>query len=139
MTSGRFSISVHILTLLAGTVGEWCSSEYLAGSININPVLVRKELISLKKHGLIVSKEGKSGGSALAKSAALIDMSDIYNAVRPEHFLGKSINQPNPRCPVGKQINQHLESLYTESEKVLVASLGNMTLAEFCQKFVDFE
>jgi len=136
MTSGKFSISVHILTLLAGTDREWFPSEYLAGSININPVLVRKELINLKKQGLIISKEGKSGGSALAKSAALIRMSDIYNAVRPDHFLGKSINEPNPKCPVGKQINQHLEALYIESEKALIANLGKMTLAEFCQKFV---
>lgn len=135
MSNGRFAISVHILTLLAGESGEWSSSEYLAGSININPVLVRKELINLRNHGLVLSKEGKSGGSALAKPAASIAMSDIYEAVRPNHFLGKSVNDPNPNCPVGQQINQHLEGLYKEFENVLIASLGKMTLAEFCQKF----
>jgi DNA-binding IscR family transcriptional regulator len=135
MSNGRFAISVHIMTLLAGEINGWCSSEYLSGSININPVLVRKELINLRNHGLVLSKEGKSGGSALAKPAMSIAMSDIYEAVRPEHFLGKSANEPNPNCPVGKQINQHLEDLYKESERALITSLGKMTLAEFCQKF----
>ena len=47
MSNGKFAISVHILTLLASEPGEYCSSEYLSGSININPVLVRKELVNL--------------------------------------------------------------------------------------------
>ena len=135
MNNGRFAISVHILTLLEAVKDDWCSSEYLAGSININPVLVRKELINLRKHGLIISKEGKSGGSKLAKLASSIFMSDVYDAVRPEHFLGKGINKPNPNCPVGQQINQHLDELYKESERALVVSLGKSTLAEFCKNF----
>jgi len=136
MSNGRFAISVHILTLLESANEDWCPSEYLAGSININPVLVRKELINLRNHGLVVSKEGKAGGSKLAKAASYILMSDIYEAVRPEHFLGKGVNEPNPKCPVGQQINQHLDNLYIESERALIASLGKSTLAEFCQKFV---
>jgi DNA-binding IscR family transcriptional regulator len=135
MSNGRFAISVHILTLLASEPGEYCSSEYLSGSININPVLVRKELVNLRNQGLVISKEGKSGGSTLAKSADLIAMSDIYEAVREKQFLGKSINDPNPACPIGKEINQHLDDLYIESEQALIRSLGKMTLAEFLQKF----
>lgn len=135
MGNGKFAISVHILTLLASERGEYCSSEYLSGSININPVLVRKELINLRNHGLVISKEGKSGGSALAKPAELIAMSDIYEAVREKHFLGKSVNEPNPDCSIGRQINEHLEDLYLASERALMQSLENMTLAEFLQKF----
>jgi Rrf2 family protein len=136
MSNGRFAISVHILTLLAGESDRWCSSEYLAGSININPVLVRKELINLRNHGLVLSKEGKSGGSTLAKPASSIAMSDIYEAVRPDYFLGKGVNDPNPNCPIGLQVNEHLEDLYKESERALVNNLGTMTLAEFYQKFI---
>ncbi|MBE9462904.1 RrF2 family transcriptional regulator [Dyadobacter subterraneus] len=135
MSNGRFAISVHILTLLASEPGEYCSSDYLSGSININPVLVRKELINLRNHGLVISKEGKTGGSTLAKPAELIAMSDIYEAVREKQFLGKSINEPNPACPIGRQINQHLDDLYLESERALMRSLDNMNLAEFLQKF----
>ncbi|WP_159467478.1 Rrf2 family transcriptional regulator [Dyadobacter sp. 3J3] len=135
MSNGKFAISVHILTLLASEPGEYCSSEYLSGSININPVLVRKELVNLRNHGLVISKEGKSGGSTLAKPAELIAMSDIYEAVREKQFLGKSINDPNPACTIGRQINEHLDNLYLESERALMKSLENMTLAGFLQKF----
>ncbi|GLU52233.1 RrF2 family transcriptional regulator [Dyadobacter frigoris] len=135
MSNGRFAISVHILTLLASEPEQYCSSEYLSGSININPVLVRKELVNLRNHGLVISKEGKTGGSTLAKSAGLIAMSDIYDAVREKQFLGKSINEPNPACTIGRQINQHLDDLYRESERALMQSLDKMTLAEFLQKF----
>lgn len=132
---GKFAVSVHILSLLATASDEWVSSEYLAGSININPVLVRKELINLREKGLVKSKEGKSGGSRLAKSAKDILMADVYRAVRDKDLLGKSINSPNPACPVGRQINQYLDDLYEESEKALVNSLARKTLAEFSSQF----
>ena len=135
MNSGRFAISVHILTLLATSEEEWTASEYLAGSININPVLVRKELINLREHGLIRSKEGKAGGSSLNKSPEAILMSDVYDAVKQKDLLGKGINLPNPDCPIGRKINNHLDTLYEDAERVLIASLAKTTLADFCKKF----
>lgn len=135
MNNGKFAISVHILTLLATAKEEWTSSEYLAGSININPVMVRKELINLREYGLVNSKEGKSGGSKLGKSPDAILMSDIYEAVRQNELLGKGRNIPNPDCPIGRKINDHLDSLYEESERALVNSLAKTTLTDFCKKF----
>ena len=135
MNSGKFAISVHILTLLATSEDEWTPSEYLAGSININPVLVRKELINLRENGLVTSKEGKSGGSKLSKPADKILMSDVYDAVKQKELLGKGINLPNPDCPIGRKINDHLDSLYEESERALMNSLSKTTLADFCKKF----
>ena len=136
MNSGRFAISVHILTLLRFAGNEWLPSDYLAGSINVNPVLVRKELINLRKQGLVLSKEGKSGGSKLARPAEKILMSEIYTAVRPNNLLGKGINSPNPACPVGRKINDNLDELYASTELSLINSLGKKTLSEFCKKFV---
>lgn len=135
MNSGRFAISVHILTLLTFSEEEWISSEYLSGSININPVLVRKELSNLREHGLVLSKEGKSGGSRLAKPAGQIFMSEVYEAVRRQDLLGKGVNAPNPDCLVGRKINDHLDNLYYEAEQTLLASLGKVSLADFCLKF----
>jgi Rrf2 family protein len=135
MTNGRFSISLHILTLLDQAPGKLVSSEYLAGSININPVLVRKEISNLKKHGLVDSKEGKAGGFSLAKPAARIRLSEVYQAVRQESPLGHAKNTPNPDCPVGRQIQHHLDELYAEAEEALIKKLGSTTLAEFHRKF----
>jgi Rrf2 family protein len=132
---GRFAISMHILTLLTQADGAWLSSEYLAGSININPVLVRKEISNLRKHGLVASREGKNGGSALAKPAAHILLSDVFQATHEGAFLGKARNSPNPNCPIGREINQHLSSLYSEAERALLKQLGTKTLADFYQQF----
>jgi Rrf2 family protein len=137
MNNSRFSTSVHILTLLASaSKGEVLTSEYLAGSININPVLVRKELINLRKHGLVESKEGKNGGVYLSKAAGSIYLSDVYRAVQDVPLLGRAKNKPNPACPVGRQIGAHLEHLYAGAEQALVQQLGTTTLQEFVNQFI---
>lgn len=135
MGDRRFSISIHILVLLAKNEGEWISSDYLAGSMNINPVLVRKELSNLRKYGFVISKEGKSGGCMLAKSADNIYLSDIYEIVSSQSILGNSLASPNPKCPVGRQINKHLNDLNLEAEKVMINQLSGITIAEFSSKF----
>ena len=134
MNNGRFATALHILTLLARQEQELLSSEYIAGSININPVLVRKEISNLRNYGLIQSREGKNGGSSLAKPAAKILLSDIYKAVRQTALLGRS-NDPNPNCPVGKNINTHIQNLYEEAEDALTRKLGTLTLADFTNRF----
>jgi Rrf2 family protein len=133
--NGRFSISLHILTLLDRFPNELVSSEFMAGSININPVLVRKEISNLKKHGLVASKEGKAGGFMLAKPSKQIRLSDIYKAVRQTPVLGQTNNTPNPKCLVGKQIDKHLNNLFDEAEEALVKKLDKTTLSEFTNRF----
>lgn len=134
MSNVRFATAMHILTLLAMQPGELMSSEYIAGSINVNAAVVRKELSNLRNCGLVESKEGKGGGSMLAKPAEQILLSDIYQVVRQTSLLGRS-NDPNPACPVGQQINAHLEELYSEAEQALIQKLGKKTLADFSKQF----
>jgi Rrf2 family protein len=121
--------------LLASSGGELLTSEFLASGININPVLVRKELANLRKFGFIESKEGKNGGSYLAKPATQIQLSEVYKAVRQSSLLGQLNNQPNPNCPIGRQINQHLNDLFDEAELAMLSRLGEITLADFLNKF----
>ncbi len=132
--TGRFPIALHILTLLC-TSEELLSSEIIADSININPVLVRKELSELSRHDLVVSSEGKNGGYTLSRPARQIRISDIYAIVKPVAVLGKAKNKPNPSCTIGKQINVHIEELYTEVEQAIDNTLGKITLAQFCKRF----
>jgi DNA-binding IscR family transcriptional regulator len=135
MNNGRFAIALHILTLLDKANGELLSSEYLAGSININPAMVRKELSNLREHGFVVSKEGKNGGSSLAISANNITLGQVYQSVRQLSLLGNQKNTPNPKCPIGKNINEHLNNLYNDTELVLIAQLSKQSLADFSKKF----
>jgi Rrf2 family protein len=133
--NGRFSIAIHIMTLLTKAEGELLSSDLIASSINANAALVRKELSNLRNNGLIISKEGATGGYTLSKDAALIRLSDIYQAVKQQSILGQAKNTPNPACPVGRQINKHLDTLYKEVEDSLAEKLGTKTIAEFTGQF----
>jgi DNA-binding IscR family transcriptional regulator len=135
MTERRFSVTMHILTLLATAGDAFVASDQLAGSIRMHPVLIRKELANLRSKGLIVTREGKNGGSRLARTADHILLSDIYQAVRTENLLGKSKHDPNPDCPVGKKINTHLTTLYDAAEMALMDRLGKMNLQEFSTLF----
>ncbi len=133
MNNIEFATAIHILTMLAIT-GENLSSLYIAGSININPVMVRKSLSMLRTHGLVETREGKGGGASLAKPANELLLSDIYRAVNDSPLLGKT-NKPNPDCNVGKQINNNLLELYKQADNALINKLSTITLADFCKKF----
>lgn len=123
------------MTLLAKSPQEWLTSEWIAGSINVNPVIIRKEISVLREVGLINSRQGKEGGSQLGKNAELITISEIYKAVKNTEVLGKKNQNPNPACSVGKEINIHLNTLFEETDHLVVKFLGDKSLQEFADQF----
>ncbi|MET3538814.1 Rrf2 family transcriptional regulator [Chryseobacterium limigenitum] len=135
MNNTRFATAIHIMTLLAKSPQEWLTSEWMAGSININPAVVRKEISVLREAGLITSRQGKEGGSQLSKGAGSITISEIYSAVKNSEVLGKKNNNPNPFCSVGREINNHLNDLFVETDQLVVKFLGNKSLKEFTDQF----
>lgn len=135
MNNTRFATAIHIMTLLAKSPQEWLTSEWMAGSINVNPVIVRKEISVLREAGLIASRQGKDGGSQLAKNAGEISISEIYRAVKNTEVLGKKNQNPNPACSVGKEINDHLNTLFEETDLLVTQFLGDKSLKEFSEQF----
>jgi len=135
MGNTRFATAIHIMTLLAKVPQEWLTSKWIAGSINVNPVMVRKELKELRNAGLIISRLGKEGGTRLSKSAEDIKISEIYAAVKNNEVLGKKNQKPNPACPVGKEINTNLSLLSEAAEQLVKDFLGNKSLQEFTDQF----
>ncbi len=135
MNNTRLSTALHILAIMAHNKGELVTSDWIAGSVQINPVIIRKEMALLKKAGLVESVAGKEGGSKLAKSADKIKLSEVYLAIKNSDLLGKKNQEPNPYCPVGKNINKQLELLNQEAESKLLSFLGKKSLADFCTEF----
>ncbi|MDB5153356.1 MAG: Rrf2 family transcriptional regulator [Mucilaginibacter sp.] len=133
--NGRFPIAVHILTLLSKAGDDLLSSDYIAGSININPALARKEISNLRNRGLIISKEGKSGGYCLAKLPGHITLADVYLSVKTQPVLGATKNTPNPDCLVGKQINKNIDNLYAGLDKTLLEKLSTINMEDFSNQF----
>lgn len=71
----RFTIAVHILTLIAQNKGNETklTSDLMASSVGVNPVIIRKTLSQLKKADLIFVQRG-SGGSTLAMAPEEINL-----------------------------------------------------------------
>jgi DNA-binding IscR family transcriptional regulator len=130
MNNTRFATAIHILTILALSTDKWLSSEWIAGSININPVIVRKELATLLKKGYVVTSKGK-----LALPCGGISLADIYLLVKNSEILGKKNMNPNPKCPVGKNINLELNELISETDNLIVDYLSGKTLEDFVNQF----
>ena len=135
MSNTRFSTALHVLTLLAKNQEDWVSSDYIAGSICINPVMVRRELSSLNEAGLIYSRKGKDGGSKLSKKPEEISLGEVYLAVKNSEILGKKNKDTNSNCPVGSRINRKLEELSHEADRLLRQYLDKKSLAEFAKGF----
>ncbi|WP_428229829.1 RrF2 family transcriptional regulator [Flavobacterium sp.] len=135
MISGKFAITIHILTLLTKYPNDYLSSEHIAGSINLNPVLVRKEIANLKAHHIVESKEGKNGGTKLSVDPSNITLKEIFEMTFETINLGYAKNQPNPACPVGKKINENLSSLYADMNQKVSLQLEGISLEDFSNQF----
>jgi Rrf2 family protein len=128
-TSSRFTTAVHILTLLGHERGEAVTSDYIAGSVNTNPVVIRRLLRALADAGLVTSVPGTSGGSRLARAADDITLLDVYSAVEDEQLFGRHAQQPNAKCPVGNRIADLLAPRFDEAAQALRKSLARTTIA----------
>ena len=135
MNNTRFATALHIMTILGNAPNDWLTSDWLAGSINVNPVMVRKEISVLREVGLVECRKGKEGGCRLAKNPEEIAIAEIYLAVKNSEVLGKKNQNPNPKCEIGKRINQNLEDLFLETEEVVISFLKQKNLKSFMEKF----
>ncbi len=113
--SSRFTIAVHILICIETFKNDYkVTSDFLASSVNVNPVVVRRLLQQLKKAGIVNVTRG-SGGTDLERPAGEITLLDVYNAVEcvEEGELFHFHENPNPLCPVGKNIHAILDTRLT--------------------------
>lgn len=78
--SSRFSIAVHILSILKNNPSSLCTSDYMAESVNTNPVVIRKIMSYLKQAGFVYVNRGP-GGAGLLKDLHEITLLDVYHAV----------------------------------------------------------
>ena len=109
--SSRFTIAVHILICIETFKDDYkITSDFLASSVNVNPVIIRRLLQQLKKAGIINVKRG-SGGAYIEKPLDEITLLDVYNAVEciDNGNLFHFHENPNSRCPVGRNIHTVLD------------------------------
>jgi len=126
----RFSVGVHILTLLVVQGGVPTSSDFIAASVNTNPALIRRLLTQLSKAGLTKSQMGSGGGALLARAPESITLRDVYEAMNEDGELVAMHQGPNPSCPVGRNIEALLVGRIHNAEAALKAQLAQTTIAD---------
>lgn len=130
--SSRFTLAVHIFACIDVFKDEYkVTSDFLAGSTNVNPVIVRKILGQLKAAGLVEVARG-SGGASIPKPLSEISLLDIYNAVAcvENGELFHFHENPNPDCPVGRNIHAVLDDKLMRVQKAMETELSSITLED---------
>lgn len=130
--SSKFTIGVHLLAVI-DYLGEdeKVTSNILAGSIGVNPVIVRNVMGNLKEAGLINISQGRSGIS-LTKSPVQITFYDVYKAVDSvnDDGLFHFHEHPNPDCPIGRNIHKAMDSKLERVQKCMEDEMRKITLAD---------
>ena len=130
--TSRFTIAVHIITAIDYFRDEMkVTSNFLAGSVGANPVIVRTVMGNLKDAGIISISQGKSG-IGLAKRLDEISFYDIYKAIDPvgEEGLFHFHENPNIKCPVGRNIHAALDTRLRQVQDTMEKEMKSLTVAE---------
>jgi len=78
--SGRFGLSLRILTVLASEPESMHTSAEIAGELRESAVMVRRCFLLLHKKGLIEQRKGPHGGARLKLPPKQIGLGDVYVA-----------------------------------------------------------
>lgn len=130
--SSRFTLAIHIFACIDTFGNEYkVTSDFLAGSTNVNAVIIRKILGQLKRAGLIEVARG-TGGTIIAKPLDEITFLDIYNAVEcvENGELFHFHENPSINCPVGRNIHHILDGKLLQVQNALEKELAAITLAD---------
>jgi Rrf2 family protein len=134
MINSRFTVAVHLLTLLSVAretePDSPVTSEFAAHSVSTNPVVVRRILGNLRRAGLVRSQPGPSGGWQLDREPATVSLRDVYRAVEDEQLFSMHRQPPSTACPVGRNIQRALQGYFQEAEQAMESALGGRSIAD---------
>ena len=128
--SVRLPVATHVLLCIGQFQGEYkTTSTFLAGSVNVHPVIIRKVLGQLRTAGLVEVAAG-IGGAKLTRSLKDITLLDVFRAVEEDEDLFHFQENPNPNCPVGRNIHRVLGTRLERIRQHMLEDLAGITLAE---------
>ena len=130
--TSQFTIAVHIITAVDYFGGsDSVTSNFLAGSIGVNPVIVRNVMGRLKEAGIIEISQGRSG-IALSKPLEKISLFDVYQALDcvSDEGLFHFHENPNANCPVGRNIHKAMDARLACIQGAMETQMKQMSLAE---------
>ena len=132
--SSRTAVAVHILAYLAWRRGEPATSERIAGSVNTNPVVVRRLMGALRDGGLLTAQPGVGGGATLARDAAQVSLLDVYRTVEDPELFALHPQPPCRHCDVGGNIQAVLGESFGGAQRAMEAALAGVTIADVVRR-----
>ena len=136
--TSRFTISIHALAFIDLFQDEMrVTSNVLAKSIQVNPVIIRTVLSKLKESGIITARRG-SGGFHLGKPLDKISFYDIYKAVDTvdEAGLFHFHENPHPDCVVGGNIHAALDDKIQRVQDTMENELKGIFMSDVVDDLV---
>ncbi len=130
--SSRFTIAIHVFACIDTFQDEYkITSDFLAESTNVNPVIIRKILAQLKAAGLVKVARG-IGGASIAKPLQEVTFLDIYRAVEcvENGQLFHFHENPSSNCPVGRNIHLLLDDKLLRVQNAMEKELESITLED---------
>ena len=94
-----------------------------------NPVVIRRILSGLRKQGYVRSEKGHGGGWTLACDPSQLTLRDIYSALGSPALLAIGNRTESPGCLLEEAVNAALCTTFTAAQELLLAQLGEVTLA----------
>jgi DNA-binding IscR family transcriptional regulator len=85
--SGRFGLSLKILTVLASEPSTMHTSAAIAEELTESAVMVRRCFLLLHKRGLIEQRKGPNGGARLKLSPKQIGLGEVYLATEGDWLV----------------------------------------------------
>jgi Rrf2 family protein len=131
--NSRYTVALHVLAWMASAARkgrDLVTSEEIAGSVNTNPVFLRRVLGPLREAGLVTSQRGAGAGWRLGRPAAEITLAEVYRAMADQPLFAMHHGEPNLACPVGHGIRPALAPVYRAAEDALVAQLAGTTVED---------
>lgn len=132
MNDLRFATSLQMVLSLAVAreTKRRCTSSELAAGLGGNPAFVRTLLMPLTRAGIVVTTIGKHGGVELAREADSITLREVYLAVIDDKRLFEGRTNVPSVCVISTNIGSFFEGLVDEAEAVILAKLGERTIAQ---------
>lgn len=130
----RLSGVLHAVLHMA-EIKQPMTSEALAQHMMTNPVVVRRIMAGLREQGIVQSSKGHGGGWTLARDLSTVTLRDVYEALGAPEFFAMGNRTESPGCLVEQSVNAALDGAFRDAEALLIARLGEVTLADLSADF----
>lgn len=123
---------LHVLVHMERHDGP-ATSETIAQMLQTNPVVVRRTMAGLRRHGYVQSGKGHGGGWMLARPLAEITLLDIHHALGAPSVFAMGTTDEHADCLIERAVNATLGDAMRDAEALLLERFGSVTLADLAQ------